>query len=478
MDIVNAYAELGSYRATAALCHTTHKTVKRVVERRGRGMDDAQRLPRPRNTEGVRDLIADRVQATDGRITAKRLLPVAHAAGYRGSTRSFRRAVAEAKAAWRRQRRTYRPWVPVPGEHLVIDGGTEWGLRLFCAILPWSRYRFVRVATDERRATTLALLTECFEDIGGVPSVVLADRMACLRAGTVANVVVPHPDDVRLAAHYGFRPDFCEARDPESKGVVEALVGYAQTDFVLPFGGWDDLSAANGAARAWCAEVNGQVHRTIAAVPRARVVTERGVLRPLPTLRAALRAGETRTVDRLSTMRFGAARYAVPHTLVGQQVQIYAQEGSIRIAHAGQDVASHRTVAPGEVSLDDHHDGGRAHRPTRALRPRSTAEVAFLALGPAAERVLRASAAAGTPRLETELRAIVALEAAWGRGALVPALERATTFHRFTAADVRSILAAGAGVPTPTAAGRHGAGDHLPDVPVRALSAYALELLP
>ncbi len=141
MDIVNVYAEVGSYRATAALCHTTHKTVKRVVERRRRGTDDAHRLPRPRNTEGVRDLIADRVQATDGRITAKRLLPVACAAGYVGSARSFRRAVADAKAAWRRQRRTYRPWVPVPGEHLVIDWGTECGLHLFCAILPWSRYR-------------------------------------------------------------------------------------------------------------------------------------------------------------------------------------------------------------------------------------------------------------------------------------------------------------------------------------------------
>ena len=25
---------------------------------------------------------------------------------------------------------------------------------------------------------------------------------------------------------YGFRPDFCEAADPESKGIVENLVGY------------------------------------------------------------------------------------------------------------------------------------------------------------------------------------------------------------------------------------------------------------
>lgn len=64
--------------------------------------------------------------------------------------------------------------------------------------------------------------------------------MGCLKNGIVANVMVPHPDYVRFAVHYGFRPDFCEARDPESKGVVENLVGYAQDDLVIPeskFGG-------------------------------------------------------------------------------------------------------------------------------------------------------------------------------------------------------------------------------------------------
>ena len=40
-----------------------------------------------------------------------------------GSARTLRRAVAEAKAAWRRDRRVYRPWQAVPGEHLAIDWG-------------------------------------------------------------------------------------------------------------------------------------------------------------------------------------------------------------------------------------------------------------------------------------------------------------------------------------------------------------------
>jgi hypothetical protein len=35
--------------------------------------------------------------------------------------------------------------------------------------------------------------------------------MPCLKATVVANFVVPVPDYVRFATHYGFRPDFCAA---------------------------------------------------------------------------------------------------------------------------------------------------------------------------------------------------------------------------------------------------------------------------
>ena len=62
------------------------------------------------------------------------------------------------------------------------------------------------------------MLARCLEVLGGVPGKVLADRMGCLKGGVVANVVVPAPEYLRFAAHYGFRPDFCEAADRKSKG--------------------------------------------------------------------------------------------------------------------------------------------------------------------------------------------------------------------------------------------------------------------
>ena len=474
LEILSAYRELGSYRAAAALCGTTPKTVRRVVHRRA-GRPPVEPMPRPRNTDPVSALLAERIRATDGRISAKRLLPAARAAGYAGSARNLRRAVATIKAAWRTERRVYRPWQPVPGEHLAIDWGSEGRLHVFCAVLPWSRVRFVRFAADETQATTLALLAECFETLGGVPAVVLADRMGCLKGGVVANVVVPAPGYLAFAAHYGFRPDFCEAADPESKGVVENLVGYAKADLLVPGGPFTDLATANAAAVAWCAEVNGRVHSETSAVPDERLAAERPLLRPLPSLRPAPAPSAVRTVDRLRTVRYGSARYSVPGAFIGCRVELVVAGGELLILSAARtEIARHRLVGPGEMSLDDAHYGGHARIPARAIRPRTPAEIAFLALGPVAATFLRAAAAAGTSRLGGELALIGDLERAHGRDALVAALERALVYRRFRAADVRSILAAGAGVPRHADPGER-LEIALPAVPVRSLAAYALE---
>jgi hypothetical protein len=75
--------------------------------------------------------------------------------------------------------------------------------------------------------------------------------------------------------------------------------------------------------------------------------------------------------------------------------------------------------------------------------------------------------------LASDLDELAGLEAAHGRDALVAALERAVTFGRFRAADVRSILAAGIGVARPTRPGE-ALVVPLPVVTTRPLSDYAI----
>lgn len=482
MDVVATYRDVGSYRAAAAICGVDPKTVKRKVAAYEAGELDEERAVRAgvaRNTDVAGEVVAERIAGTKAKISAKRLLPVARAAGYVGSARNFRRLVASEKKAWRadQARHQRRPAVWVPGDAVAIDWGTVagTGIKVFCAVLAWSRFRFVRFARDEQAATTLALLAECFEILDGVPAKVLADRMGCLKAGIVAGVVIPTPDYVRFATHYGFTPDFCHAGDPESKGIVEHLVGYAKRDIPLP-DGTDDLAAWNTAAVAWCGEVNAVEHSEICAVPAERLVTERELLGSLPGLRPRIGRVEVRKVDKLSTIRVASVRYSVPFRLLGHRVEAVTFDARVRIYDLdGRLVAEHPQLAAGEASVLDEHYPTPRRAPSRGPRARTDIERAFLSLGEPAEAFIRAGAAAGMTMLPKEIAEIVTdLVPVHGDETVTRALQRATRFGRFRAADVRSILAIGPAAPEIVAAGDTIVVD-LPAAEVRSLDAYRIE---
>jgi hypothetical protein len=69
------------------------------------------------------------------------------------------------------------------------------------------------------------------------------------------------------------------------------------------------------------------------------------------------------------------------------------------------------------------------------------------------------------------------LRAAHGDQPFLAALDRAVAFGRWRAADVRAILAAGAGVPAPKIAAGDALVLGLPAVPVRPLTDYAIGAL-
>ncbi len=142
--------------------------------------------------------------------------------------------------------------------------------------------------------------------------------------------------------------------------------------------------------------------------------------------------------------------------MLGQHVEVLASSSGITILipSTGEVLAEHPLMAPGASSvLDAHYSRPRPNAPARKVTPRTPAEQAFCALGPVAEQWLRSAAASGNTRLGPELEELAGLEAAHGRDALVAALERAIMFGRWKASGVRSILAAGTGVPEPTQPG-------------------------
>jgi transposase len=204
MDMNAVYREVGSYRAAAEICGTTHRTIKRSVMA-ARAAENGEAPVPPHNYDAVRELVIERVERTKGKMSAKRLLPVVQAAGYTGSARNLRRLVAEAKAEWKRENhRGRRPGVWTPGDMVVFDWGEIGPLYVFCAVVAWSRVRFVYFADNLGAESTMTALARCFEYLGAVPKTALTDRMGCLKGATVAGLVVPTPTYVRFATHYGF----------------------------------------------------------------------------------------------------------------------------------------------------------------------------------------------------------------------------------------------------------------------------------
>ena len=208
---------------------------------------------------------------------------------------------------------------------------------------------------------------------------------AASRAGVVANVVVPDPGLRALRHPLRVPARLLRGRRPRVQGRGRGALSLRPARPGRPGRALGERDrgerrrAGPGAPRSTAA-----VHSEIAAVPsRAAGRASAAVLRPLPSLRPPLRRGEARKVDKLSTVRFGSARYSVP-TRAGRP----DRRGDRRRGQVA-DRSRRARSSPGtgwsprarcRSSTSTTADPGG--RPARAVRARSGSERAFLRPGP------------------------------------------------------------------------------------------------
>src|SRR5438105_4475207 len=118
MEILAAYDLTHSFRDAAELTGCSHHTVARYVRAREAGQLQTTPVQRNQVIDPFRNYIEGWVDDSHGRVRADVVQDKLEALGlgYAGSQRTIRRAVAEAKAAYRAgHRRRFRPWLPEPG---------------------------------------------------------------------------------------------------------------------------------------------------------------------------------------------------------------------------------------------------------------------------------------------------------------------------------------------------------------------------
>ena len=157
MEILAAYDLTQSFRDAAELTGCSHHTVARYVRARDAGQLQTTPVQRNQVIDPFRKYIEGWVDDSHGRVRADVVQDKLEALGlgYAGSERTIRRAVAEAKAAYRAgHRRRFRPWLPEPGlwfqwdyaDGPLVEGRKTW---LWCAWLAWSRFRVVLPIRDK-----------------------------------------------------------------------------------------------------------------------------------------------------------------------------------------------------------------------------------------------------------------------------------------------------------------------------------------
>jgi len=455
MEILEAFDLTQSYEAAARLAACDAKTVARYVATRDHGSDPFVTTTRDRAVDPYVDKIEEWVDNSNGDIRADVCHRKLCAMGYDGSERTTRRAVAQAKAAYERgHRRVYRPWVVEPGLWFQWDWGTGpliWGreTQLWCAWLAWSRFRVIIPTWDKTLPTVIACLDETLRAFKGVPTYGLTDNEKTVTTERIAGIALRHPDIVAASRHYGVVIHTCRSADPESKGGSEATVRIAKADVVPTTANlleaYDSFSDLEASCQEAMDRFNAREHRETRRAPEEMIAEERIRLHPVPAHAHTLAFGDDRTVDRDATIRFGSARYSVPHTLIAEKVWARVSGDELVIVDAAptgaREVARHKLTTPGNPRIVDAHYPERTTDPLDPRPcPQTPHERAFLEIGAGANQWLIEAAASGTQRVRTKMTEATELATLVGTDVVDRALGLAAASGRFATGDIESIV--------------------------------------
>ncbi len=460
MEVLEAFDLTGSFRDAADLAGCSHHTVARYVAAREAGGQLDKAAARPMLIDEFLSKVQEWVKNSRGKIRADKAHEKLLAMGYKGSERTTRRAVHEAKVAFNLgQVRVHKPWVTEPGMWLQYDFGDGPVIEgrktvLFCAWLAWSRFRVVLALRDRTAPTVFAALDVTLRRLGGCPTYLLTDNEKTVTVEHIAGMAVRNTQVVNWARYYGVTVHTCEPADPATKGGSESTVKIAKADLVPTdtnlLEQYDSFAALEQACEAFCELVNGRVHRVTRRAPAEMLAQEQGRLHPVPAVPHTVAFGLARTVAaRTPMVALDHGQYSVPHQLLGQQVwvRVHGQgpDEQVIVVHVGPagpvEVARHRRATPGSPKINDsHYSPAPAGALERQPKPKNPAEAEFLALGGGARLWLTEAAAAGTTKMRVKMARAVALAKLGDPVAVDWALGHAAANSRFAEADLGSIV--------------------------------------
>ena len=311
---------------------------------------------------------------------------------------------------------------------------------LFSYLLGYSRRQYLRWVESMDLLTTLREHVQAFHHLGGVARVCLYDNFKAVVLWRDADGPLYNPKFLAFATHYGFRPQACRVRRPQTKGKVERRFYYAETS-LLNGRTFDTLAHLNEVTAWWLQNVaDARVLREFKESPRQRHEREQPHLLPLPACDFDTALVIYRHVNVEGFIAYRLNFYSVPWSYIGQVLPVRIIKDEVIIYSIGlEEIARHRSVPSTQSGvrqiIKSHHPADDPGQRTVLLQQR------FGELGPIAMQFLDGLLA---KQIQGKLQAqqLLALVAHYQRDDVLKAMARAVRFGAFSMAAMRRILAA------------------------------------
>jgi transposase len=216
------------------------------------------------------------------------------------------------------------------------------------ACLGYSRAGAGVLVFSKQTEDLLAGIAGCLERLGALAQTLVWDRQAGIHGhgGRPSEAFAAFCGQLRV----GWQ--FCEPSDPQAKGAVERLQGYAETNFEPGRVFANELDFQDQ-LDGWFVKVNARVHKTLRARPVDRLAEESAVMTPLPERMPDNARRWTIRVPPDPYLRIDTNDYSLDPALVGRRVEVIVEQhtvtavaldtGELACRHA-RVFARHRTV--------------------------------------------------------------------------------------------------------------------------------------
>ena len=341
-----------NYSAVARQYDVDPRTVKAAYLRAQSDKTSVVRKRRSRRSklDGYQDIIEDKYAAG---CSARSIYDFIVEKGFTGKytivkdyCRRFRKA--QTKKATIRVEHTIGLSAQVDWKEQVTmtdRNGVPHTFSIFLYVLPYSKFKFLKLTLDQKQDTLFKCLFEAFKATGGIPKEIWFDNMSTVVDHKLSDFHHHRFNERFLSFSHdaGFHPIACRPFRPQTKGCVEAL---ARTMGRLkPYDGeFGTINDLNDIVNRLAKRLNHEKSQSNNQRPVDLWAKETEHFRPLNyDLTRYFDSVQTRKVSQDSMIRFQNHQYSVSPNYIGKEVEIKpAADGkSIRIFYQGSEIQKH-----------------------------------------------------------------------------------------------------------------------------------------